>query len=152
MICIQGGEQNSLPKINYEKIIKYSPDLVFKTFTDYESFEKRLPQYFPSIRIRSRRDNVAVIEEHVCFGKKEIVWMAKHVTEYPDLHETFVIGGQLKGSHIIEKYYKVDEGTRLVIKADIKIGAAMQITEFIKKTDVVNDFKSIIDGFVQLVH
>ena len=59
-----------------------------------------LPQHFPSVRIRSVRGNVAVVEEHMNLGERELLIMAKHVSEEPVLHDVFVIGGDAKGSHI----------------------------------------------------
>ena len=87
-----------MPKIHFEKIVKADRNRVFDIAANYEEFEKTLPQYFPSIRVRSQRDNVAVVEEHLRVAGKELIMMTKHVTTYPELHEVFVIGGDAKGS------------------------------------------------------
>ena len=90
-----------MPKINFEKIVKANRNKVFDIATNFKEFQKILPEYFPSIRVRSIRDNVAVVEEHIRISGKELVLMTKHVIQYPELHEIFVIGGDLKGSHIV---------------------------------------------------
>ena len=68
-----------MPKIHFEKIVKADRNRVFDIAANYEEFEKTLPQYFPSIRVRSQRDNVAVVEEHLRVAGKELVMMTKHV-------------------------------------------------------------------------
>ena len=75
-----------MPKISFEKIIKAERNAVFDIAANYADFQKTLPKYFPSIRIRSVRDNVAVVEEHIRIAGRELVMMTKHVTKYPELH------------------------------------------------------------------
>ena len=103
-----------MPKIHFEKIVKAERNKVFDIAANYENFQKTLPEYFTSIRVRSSRDNVAIVEEHVKISGKELVMMTKHVTQYPEIHEVFVIGGDVKGSHIVEKYESVDAGQKLL--------------------------------------
>ena len=89
------GELSRAPLVKFylEKIIEARRELVYSIFSDYENYEKILPSYFPSIRIRSIRGNVAVVEEHMNLGNHELIIMAKHVTESPVTHDVFVIGG-----------------------------------------------------------
>ena len=79
-----------LPKISFEKIIKAERNAVFDIAANYADFQKTLPKYFPSIRVRSVRDNVAVVEEHIRLAGRELVMMTKHVTKYPELHEVLL--------------------------------------------------------------
>jgi len=122
-----------LPKINFEKIVKAERTAVFDIAANYKNFQKTLPKYFPSIRVRSVRDNVAVVEEHIRISGKELVMMTKHVTKYPELHEVFVIGGDAKGSHIIERYESVKEGTKIIVKADLKLRGPLKLAAFFWK-------------------
>ena len=140
-----------MPKIRYEKVIKAKRNKVFDAAIDYESFGRMMPQYFPSIRIRSSRDNVTVVEERICISGKDLVMMTKHVVDYPNIHEVFVIGGDAKGSHIIERYEEDPEGTRMVIEADIKLGLAMRLVGFFAKNRIQNGFTVITDEFARLV-
>ncbi|MEK6965657.1 MAG: polyketide cyclase [Thermoproteota archaeon] len=132
-----------MSKIKIEKIIKADRNKVYDITTNYENFEKNFPKYFPSIRIRSERDNVAVIEEHMILGKKEFVMMTKHIKNPPEIHEIIVIGGDCKGSHIVEKYDLVPEGTKLTVEADFKLG-------LFRKPNVSDGFQDIIDEFVRV--
>jgi len=139
-----------MPKISFEKIVKAKRDKVFSLVTDYESFEKILPQYFPSIRIRSTRDNVSVIEEHLRFDGKELIMMTKHVITPPELHEVFVIGGDGKGSYIFEKYEEIPEGTRITVEADLKLKGVMKIAGFFGRKKILNGFSKIMDEFAKI--
>jgi len=139
-----------LPKFTFEKIIKAERQKVFDTVTNFEEFEKILPKYFPSIRIRSVRGNTAVVEEHVRLAGKEIVMMAKHVTKYPEIHEVFVIGGDAKGSHIIEKYESIPEGTKIIVEADFKLQGKLKIVGFFGKNKIKESFSKIMDEFAKI--
>ncbi len=139
-----------MPKIHLEKLIKAERKTVFDLVANYENYEKTLPQYFPSVRVRSVRENIAVVEEHRKIGERELVMTTKHVTKYPDLHEVFVLGGDAKGSHIIEKYENVPEGTKLTVDADIKLGGTMIIAGILAKKKLASDFGKIIDEFAKI--
>jgi coenzyme Q-binding protein COQ10 len=139
-----------LPKIKIEKIIRAGRQHVFDIVANYENFEKIMPQYFPSIRIRSVREHTAIVEEHLRVGEKELIMMTKHVTKYPEIHEVFVIGGDAKGSHIVETYEKIPEGTKLRIDADIKLGGLMKIGGFFGKQKIALEFGKIIDEFAKI--
>lgn len=139
-----------MPKIHFEKIVKADRNRVFDIAANYEEFEKTLPKYFPSIRVRSQRDNVAVVEEHLRVAGKELVMMTKHVTTYPELHEVFVIGGDAKGSIITEKYETVPEGTKIIVDADIKLKGVMKIAGLFGKKKILNSFSKIMDEFAKI--
>lgn len=140
-----------MPKISIEKTINAERQHVFDIVANYENFEKILPQYFPSIRVRSVRDNTAVVEEHLILGDKELIMMTKHVTKYPELHEVFVIGGDAKGSHIIEKYEKIPQGTKVKIDADLKLKGMIRIFGMFGKNKLSSEYQKIVDAFAQIV-
>lgn len=100
---------------------------VFEIATDYELFPEMMPGRFPSVRVRSRRGNVAVVEERVRLSGRELSMMTKHVADAPGSHEVFVIGGDAKGTHVVERYEEVPQGTRVTVDADIRLGGAMRI-------------------------
>ena len=68
-----------LTAFSLEKIIHAKRKDVFKIFSNYEDYEKLIPQYFPSIRIRSVRGNTAVVEEHLKLGDLELVLMSNTI-------------------------------------------------------------------------
>jgi len=141
---------NKMPKINFEKIIKAERKKVFDIVANYELFEKTLPQYFPSIRIRSKRNDVAVVEEHRRVAGKELIMMTRHVINYPKTHEVFVIGGDTKGSHIVEKYETISEGTKIIVEADIKLNGTLKMIEFFGKGKILKSFSKVIDEFAKI--
>jgi coenzyme Q-binding protein COQ10 len=117
---------------------------------NYENFQNILPQYFPSIRVRSVRENVAIVEEHIKLGDRELVMTTKHVTKYPETHEVFVLGGDTKGSHIVERYDKAQDGTKLVVDADIRLKGILVIAGAFAKKKITSDFGKIIDEFAKI--
>ncbi len=136
-----------MPKIIFEKIIKADRKKIFELTTNYENFQKILPQYYPSIRIISVRGNVSVVEEHLRIAGQELVMMAKHVIDEPILHEIFIIGGDAKGTHIIKRYESIPHGTKLTLEIDWKLKGMMKISNFFGKNKVLNDYSKIIDEF-----
>jgi coenzyme Q-binding protein COQ10 len=81
---------------------------------------------------------------------KELVMMTKHVIQYPETHEVFVIGGDAKGSHIVEKYESVDEGTKITVDADIKLKGTLKIVDFFRKEKITKGFSKIMDEFAKI--
>ncbi len=139
-----------MPKVHIEKIINAERHRVFDIVANFENFQNIMPQYFPSIRIRSIRENTAVVEEHLRLGNREFIMMTKHVTKYPETHEVFVIGGDAKGTHIMEKYEKVGDATKLIISADIKLGGFLKILSIFSGKKFKTEFNQIIDEFIKL--
>ena len=136
-----------MPKIIFEKIIKADRKKVFELTTNYENFQKILPQYYPSIRVISVRGNVSVVEEHLRIAGQELVMMAKHVIDEPILHEIFIIGGDAKGTHIIKRYESIPHGTKLTLEIDWKLKGIMKLANFFGKNKILNDYSRIIDEF-----
>jgi len=137
-------------QVHIEKIINAERHRVFDIVANFENLQNILPRYFPSIRIRSVRENTAVVEEHLRLGNKEFIMMTKHVTKYPEMHEIFVIGGDAKGTHITEKYEKVGGTTKLTVDADIKLGGFLKILSMFSKKKIKTEFNQIIDEFTRL--
>lgn len=140
-----------MPKIIFEKIIKADRKKVFELTTNYENFQKILPQYYPSIRIISVRGNVSVVEEHLRIAGQELVMMTKHVIDEPVLHEIFIIGGDAKGTHIIKRYESIPHGTKLILEIDWKLKGIMKLSNFFGKNKILNDYSKIIDEFIAIV-
>ncbi len=139
-----------MTRINFEKIVKTERDKIFKIITDYEKLQKIIPLYFTSIRVISSRDNVTVIEEHLNLAGYELVMMTKHVKKFPEIHEIFVIGGDAKGSHIVEKYEKIPEGTKITVDADLKLRGPLKIVAYFAKSKISKGFSRIMDEFAKI--
>lgn len=139
-----------MPKINFVKIIKADRNKVFQIAANFKEFQKTLPQYFPSILVKSVRNDVAVVEEHIKMAGRELIMMTKHVTKPPELHEVFVIGGDAKGSHIIEKYEIVSEGTKITVDADLKLQGKLKLAGFFGKGKIKKGLSKIMDEFAKI--
>ena len=139
-----------MPKINFEKIVKAERNKVFNITANYEQFQKILPKYFPSIRVLSVRGNTSVVEEHIRVAGRELVMMTKHVTKYPELHEVIVIGGDAKGSHIIERYESFKDGTKITVEADLTLSGHLKLIAFFGKAKIKKGFTKIMDEFVKI--
>ncbi len=139
-----------MPKFYFEKLIDSQREKVFKVFTNFSEYQKLIPQYFPSVRILSSRNEVSVIEEHLMLGDRELVMMTKHVVEEPKRHETFVIGGDAKGTHIVERFEPISSGTKLLVFADFKLKGGMKISSLLGRNKVENDYSKIMDEFVKI--
>ena len=140
-----------MKKIYFEKTVKAKREKVFKIVTNYEAFQKLLPKYFVSVRVRSTRGNVSVVEEHINLAGKELVMMTKHVKKEPELHDVFVIGGDGKGSHISEKYEEIPKGTKITVEADIKLKGILKLAGFLGKSRIENSLVEIMDEFAKIV-
>ncbi|MGI0057474.1 MAG: polyketide cyclase [Nitrosarchaeum sp.] len=139
-----------MAKIVFEKIIKSDRKKVFEFATNYENFQKILPQYYPSIRTISVRGNVSVVEEHLVIGGRELVMMVKHVIDEPILHELFVIGGDAKGTHITNRYEQLANGTKLILEVEWKVKGMMKITDLSGKK-IAGEYSEIVDKFVGMI-
>lgn len=140
-----------MPRIVITKILSAERQHVFDVIANYESLQQIMPKYYPSIRVRSVRDNVAIVEEHLKLGGKELVMTTKHVSKYPESHDVFVLGGNAKGSHISEIYEKIDQGTKLTITADIKLGAIAKLSGMVAKSKIESDYNAMIEDFCKIL-
>ena len=139
-----------MSKFSLEKTVNAKRETVYERLSNYENYEKLIPQHFPSVRVRSVRGNVSVVEEHMNLGDKELVIMAKHVTEEPVLHEVFVIGGDAKGSRIKQQFIEISEGTKIIVDVDLKLKGKMKISTMFGKNKFEQDYAKILDDFVKI--
>ena len=96
-----------MTKVKFEKFTNATRRKIFEVATNFKSFQISLPQFFPSVRIISVRPHATLVEEHLNLAGKQLVVMAKHVIVEPVVHETFIVGGDAKGTHIIEEYEQI---------------------------------------------
>ena len=139
-----------LTVFSLEKIIHAKRKDVFKIFSNYDDYEKLIPQYFPSIRIRSVRGNTAVVEEHLKLGDLELVLMSKHVATPFVLHEVYVIGGKSKGSHIKQEFVEIPEGTKILIDVDLKLTGLMKIPKVLDKSKLIENYSNLLNDLTTL--
>jgi coenzyme Q-binding protein COQ10 len=139
-----------LPKFSLEKTVHAKRETVYEILSNYENYQKLIPQHFPSVRVRSVRENISVVEEHMTLGDKELVIMAKHVTEKPVLHEIFVIGGDAKGSRIKQQFIEISEGTKIIVDVDLKLKGKMKMSSMFGKNRFEEEYSKILDDFIKI--
>ena len=132
-----------MTKVYFEKIIKSDPNKVFNIISNFENFSKLLPDYYPSIQIKSVRDHSSLVAEHLKLYDKEFVIMAKHFSEAPHRHEMRVVGGDIKGSYIIEKIIPLESETKIIVEAEIntpkRFGGILKDNNYEKALDGLYD-------------
>jgi len=138
-----------LAKIIFEKIIKSEPTKVFNILSQFENFERLLPAYYPSIVIKSIRDESSLVAEHLKLHNKEFIIMAKHFNEYPHRHEMRVVGGDIKGSYIIEKIIPMELKTKIIVEAEINI--SKRFGGLLKNSDYHKALEDLYDEFVLVI-
>ena len=139
-----------MPKFHFEKKVKAERSKVFEIVANFENFQKILPKYFSSIRIKSSRGDTTIAEEHVRLAGFELVMMTKHITKYPQLHEVFVIGGDAKGSHIVERYENVPSGTKIKVDVELKLSGKLRIANYLAKGRLQKAFAKKLNEFAKI--
>ena len=137
-----------MTKITFEKIVNSPPDKVFDIISNFENYEKLFPDYYPSISIKSVRDESSLVVEHLKLHDKEFVIMAKHFNDSPYRHEMRVIGGDIKGSYIIEKIIPFESGTKIIVEAKINTGKRFSI---LKNADYKKALEDLYDEVVSII-
>ena len=137
-----------MSKITFEKITSSDPKKVFDIISNFENYEKLFPNYYPSVRIKSVRDESSLVAEHLKLHDKEFVIMAKHFNDPPHRHEMRVVGGDIKGSYIIEKIIPFETQTRIIVEAEINTGKRFSI---LKNTDYEKALQDLYDEVVTVI-
>jgi hypothetical protein len=140
-----------LQKIQLVKIVNVEREMAFKAGTDFESFIQKLPQYFKLIRIRSVREFTSVVEIHGKIAGREFAVMTKNVIKQPEIHETFVLSGDARGSHITKKYESVPEGTRITIDIDLKLRGLLRFTSIFSANKIKEIINEYFDDFAKVI-
>ena len=141
------GLVSKLPQLLIERTIHRDIYDVFSAFSDYTMHNSRMPQYFPSIRVRSKRGDVSVVETHMNLGDQEITYTAKHVSNKPKSHDIFFIGGDCKGSHIRAEFVEMGQDTKVIVTFDLKLGILSRMTHIHIKYDIL--YGRIIDEMLR---
>jgi coenzyme Q-binding protein COQ10 len=140
-----------LPQFSLQRTINAKRELVFDIFSNFENYQKLFPQHFPSVRVRSIRNNVAVVEEYLNLGNKELLIMAKHVSDNPVSHEVFVIGGDIKGSYFKQQFIEFENTTKVIFDIDLKLKGKSLVSSMLKKNNYEQDYSKILDDFVKII-
>ena len=137
-----------MTKITFEKIVNSTPVKVFDIISNFENYEKLFPDYYPLIRIKSVRDESSLVVEHLKLHDKEFVIMAKHFNDPPHKHEMRVVGGDIKGSYIIEKIIPFELETKIIVEAEINTGKRFSI---LKNVNYEKALENLYDEVVTVI-
>ena len=135
-------------KITFERTIRSDPKKVFDIISNFENYERLFPDYYPSVRIKSVRDESSLVAEHLRLHDKEFVIMAKHFNDPPYRHEMRVVGGDIKGSYIIEKIIPFESQTKIIVEAEINTRKRFSI---LKNTDYEKALEDLYDEVVTVI-
>ena len=135
-------------EITFERTIRSDPKKVFDIISNFENYERLFPDYYPSVRIKSVRDESSLVAEHLRLHDKEFVIMAKHFNDPPHRHEMRVVGGDIKGSYIIEKIIPFESQTKIIVEAEINTGKRFSI---LKNTDYEKALEDLYDEVVTVI-
>lgn len=133
------------------KIIKAERSKVFNTITDFENLPSSLPEFFNSIKIVSKEGNVTIIEESIKMAGRDITQTTKHILTPPEKHEVLVMTGDAKGSHIVETYENVSEGTKVTVDGDFKLSGKLKLVGFIAKRKIEKNINEVMDAIAKIV-
>ncbi len=129
-------------------MVRSDPAKVFDVISNFENYEKLFPDYYPSVRIKSVRDESSLVAEHLKLHDKEFVIMAKHFSDPPYRHEMRVVGGDIKGSYIIEKIVPFESETKIIVEAKINTGKRFSI---LKNTDYQKALENLYNEFITVI-
>ena len=135
-------------KITFERTIRSDPKKVFDIISNFENYERLFPDYYPSVRIKSVRDESSLVAEHLKLHDKEFVIMAKHFSDPPYRHEMRVVGGDIKGSYIIEKIIPFESQTKIIVEAKINTGKRFSI---LKNADYKKALEDLYDEVITII-
>jgi len=138
-----------MPRITFEKYTNASIQKTFDTITDFENFEKILPDYYTSITVKSIREESSLVVEHLHLAGNEFIIMAKHFMKPPITHEMHVVGGDIKGSYIIEKLNDISERTKITIDANINVSKLSKLN--FKSSNYECEIKKLYQKFIDVI-
>ena len=131
-------------KISFEREINADIEKAFDIITNFENFEKLFPEFYPSILIKSVRDESSLVAEHLKLYDTEFIIMSKHIFSRPNTHEMRVVGGDIKGSSINESFSADNGKTILKVTAELDVKSS----RFSKKNPYEDSLNNLYDKMI----
>lgn len=100
--------------------VRARAERAFGVATAYDSLHESLPRHYSMSRTRSRRGGVAVVQARMRVAGTEWSVMARHTEDAPRRHETAIIGGDGRGTTIVETYEARGDTTLLTVRARLR--------------------------------
>ena len=131
-------------KVSFEREINADIEKSFEIISNFENFQKLFPDFYPSILIKSVRDESSLVAEHLKLHDTEFIIMSKHFATKPHSHEMRVVGGDIKGSSITE-IFSFDNGkTMLTVSAELDVKFSL----FLKKNPYEESLNNLYDEMI----
>ena len=132
-------------KISFEREINADIEKSFEIISNFKNFQKLFPDFYPSILIKSVRDESSLVAEHLKLYDTEFIIMAKHFISKPHSHEMRVVGGDLKGSSINE-IFSFDNG-----KTSLKVNVELDVksSRFSKKNPYEESLNNLYNAMIK---
>ncbi len=131
-------------KISFEREINADIEKSFDIITNFENFQKLFPEFYPSILIKSIRDESSLVAEHLKLHDTEFIIMSKHFFSRPNTHEMRVVGGDIKGSSINESFSADNGKTILKVNAELYVKSS----RFSKKNPYGESLNNLYDKMI----
>jgi len=131
-------------KISFEREINADIEKAFDIITNFENFEKLFSDFYPSILIKSVRDESSLVAEHLKLHDTEFIIMSKHFLSRPNTHVMRVVGGDIKGSSINESFSTDNGKTILKVNAELNV----KFSRFSKKNPYGDSLKNLYDKMI----
>ena len=131
-------------KITFEREINADIEKSFEVIANFENFQKLFPEFYPSILIKSVRDESSLVAEHLKLHDKEFIIMAKHFFSKPNTHEMRIVGGDIKGSSINEIFTSDGDKTHLAVNAELDV----KYSRFSKKNPYGDSLTELYDKMI----
>ena len=132
-------------KISFEREINADIEKSFEIISNFENFQKLFPNFYPSILIKSVRDESSLVAEHLKLHDTEFIIMSKHFVSKPHSHEMRIVGGDLKGSSINETFTSDNGKTLLKVNAELDIKSSL----FSKKNPYEDSLINLYDAMIK---
>ena len=132
-------------KISFKREINSDLEKAFDIISNFENFQKLFPDFYPSILIKSVRDESSLVAEHLKLHDTEFIMMAKHFISKPHSHEMRVVGGDLKGSSITEIFSS--DGGKIILKVNAELN--VKSSRFSKTNPYDESLKNLYDAMIK---
>ena len=96
-------------------------DAVYEMVSDHAKLCK-IDDMFVKVKVRSVRPSSAVNEETISLNGRTYKCMVKHLFAPPYTHSYAIVGGDAKGSQIIQTLQKIPDGTKVTLDIQWKEG------------------------------
>ncbi len=134
------------------RVIRARPERAFEVATQYDALPESMPDHYIVSETRSRRQNVSVVHARFMLAGRECNVLAKHTEYRPHSHEIAIIGGDCRGSRIVETYEPLGDSTRLTIRADIRRRRFFDLRASVSKRDLETWLYGIADSIERAAH